>query len=214
MEGWPINPLDLVVLAIVLMSGVLALVRGFVREFMSLLTWALATGASAFAFPELQSFWRLQIESPLFADVANMAVSFIVVMIVMTVISHIVSETVKGKVVGSIDRSLGFVFGVLRGFLMICITYLVIGWFLPYDKHPKWVLEAQSQPLLAEGAETIRKMIPEAKFKIGEKGFGFDEAKDAAKDLINPMLLPTGPKETERTKEEKKSGSGRNLSVQ
>ena len=188
MENWPINPVDLIVILLILLSAVLALARGFVREFMSLVTWSGAAAASVFAFPHLQAFWRAQIEADLFADAANFAATFVGAMIVLPIISHLISQLVRGRVLGSIDRSIGFIFGAMRGALIVCLVYLVFGWFIPPDKMPDWAKEARTTPLLASGAEALKAYIPEAQFKMGEQKMGADEIKKAAEGAVG--ILP------------------------
>ena len=62
---------------------------------------------------------------------------------------------------GPLDRSLGLVFGFLRGALLICIAWLVLLWILPREDHPKWLKEARALPLVERGSVMLTTLIPE-----------------------------------------------------
>ena len=61
---------------------------------------------------------------------------------------------------GSCDRTLGFIFGVLRGFVFVAIAYLFYGWLLPYDKQEPWVRNAYSLPMIKSAGEGLLSFMP------------------------------------------------------
>jgi membrane protein required for colicin V production len=61
---------------------------------------------------------------------------------------------------GAFDRTLGFIFGVGRGFIFAAIAYLFYGWLLPYEKQDDWVRNAYSLPMIKSAGETMISFMP------------------------------------------------------
>ena len=62
-------------------------------------------------------------------------------LIIVSIISVKISDWVVDSAVGAFDRTLGFIFGLARGFVFVAIAYLFYGWLLPFDKQEDWVRE-------------------------------------------------------------------------
>ncbi len=154
------NIADVGVLLVILLSGLLALVRGFVREVLSVAAWVGAALATLYAFPYAQPFVREFIEIPWLADGAAGIAVFVVTLIVLSIVSHAISSRVNHSAFDALDKSLGLLFGLLRGAIVVCLIYLLIDWALPRDQHPKWLQEARSTPFVQEGARLIESIIP------------------------------------------------------
>ena len=69
-----------------------------------------------------------------------------------------------------IDRTLGFLFGLARGVFLVCVAYLVVVMALPQEADwPPWLRDAKSRPYLNQGAEMLRRFLPESlKLKSAE----------------------------------------------
>jgi membrane protein required for colicin V production len=160
MQPLPINPVDIAVVVVVLLSAALAFMRGFVREVLAIFGWIGAALAAVFGFPYLQPFVRLYVESRLLADVAAGVGLFLVGLILFSLLNHAISQRVRRSSVSSVDRSLGFLFGLVRGAFLLCLAWLALAWLMPPDKRPDWLNEARATPLLERGAELIRRAIP------------------------------------------------------
>jgi membrane protein required for colicin V production len=161
----PLTLLDFILLAIMLISGLLALMRGFTREVLSLVAWAAAAVAAYFAIkqPGLVEFAKTNIpylDKDILAQIGVGAAAFLVVLIVVSVISVKISDFVVDSAAGSFDRTLGFIFGVARGFVFAAIAYLFYGWLLPYDKQDAWVRNAYSLPMIKSGGEWLLTFMP------------------------------------------------------
>src|SRR5260221_997395 len=141
--------LDLILLGIMLISGVLALMRGFTREVLSLVAWGLAALAAYFAIkqPKLIDLAMPYVDKPILAQIAVGAVAFLLVLIVVSVISVRLSDLVVDSSAGAFDRTLGFFYGLARGFVLVAIAYLFYGWLLPVEKQDVWVKDAKSLPI-------------------------------------------------------------------
>jgi membrane protein required for colicin V production len=157
-----LNPFDFIVGATVLLSALLAFVRGFTREFLSFFAWAGAGVAAYFAFPYLQPFAQQQVQGKVYADALAIGGGFFLALLVLTIIGHQLSGKVKDSRLSSIDRSLGFAFGLVRGAVIVSLAWLFITWLYPTEaERPDWVRTAKLQSLLAHGGQFLRDQIPD-----------------------------------------------------
>ncbi len=158
----PFQILDIILVGIMLLSGILALMRGFTREVLSLLAWGLGAGAAYFAIQQqkLIDLVMPYVDKPILAQIAVGAVAFIVVLVVVSVISVKISDRVVDSAVGAFDRTLGFLYGLARGFAVVVIAYLFYGWLAPFDKQATWVREARSLPIIKMAGEMLIAYVP------------------------------------------------------
>ncbi|MEX2643577.1 MAG: CvpA family protein [Acetobacterales bacterium] len=161
MDSLPINLFDLAVIAIVLVSGVLAFFRGLVHEVLAIAAWVGAVLIAMHAFPVARPFLRSLIEMKLVADLATGALLFIVSLLVLTAITRTLARLVKGSALNAVDRSLGFVFGLLRGAVLVALAWMFATWVVPAQNYPDWILTAKTLPLVRQGADQIQHIIPE-----------------------------------------------------
>ena len=156
--------LDLILIGIMLISGGLALMRGFTREVLSLVAWGLAALAAYIAIvikkPNLIDLAMPYVDKLILAQIAVGLVAFLIVLIVVSVISVRISDLVVDSSAGAFDRTLGFVYGLARGFVLVAIAYLFYGWLLPFDRQEVWVREARSLPLIKTVDEYLLALMP------------------------------------------------------
>lgn len=161
MDNLPINPTDLAVIVVLLLSALVALVRGFVHELLSLLAWIGAALATVYGLPYVQPYTREVIAIPLIADIISGVGLFLVVLVVLSVTGRLVARGIQKSGLGPLDRSLGLLFGVLRGVLLVSVAWLLMVWALPnVDERPTWIAEAKSGPLLTWGAWQVNRLLP------------------------------------------------------
>jgi membrane protein required for colicin V production len=119
-----LNIVDYSVIGIILLSGLLALMRGFVREVLSLAAWVgayfIAAKEYKFAEPWTHKLIRNETGSTALAAV----IIFVVALTVLTLAGYFIARLIRGRTLTSIDRSLGFLFGLFRGALIVCLVYL------------------------------------------------------------------------------------------
>ncbi len=154
------NVIDLIVVAVILLSGIFALARGFVKEIMSIVSWVGAVFATLHGYNAANAFVRQFIDSPMIAMAIAGGGLFLVTLFTLSFVSGLVANRVRGSVVGSVDRSLGFVFGLVRGFVLVSIAYLALSWALPPEEQPKWVRAAKTMPLMERGAALLSAAAP------------------------------------------------------
>lgn len=153
--------LDVILIFMIFLSGFLAMLRGFTREILSILAWALAALSTLLVFPNYQSFARNYIEPAILADAALAIGTFIVVLIVVTLITTKISEKILDSQIGSIDRTMGFIFGGLRGLILVVIAFLFFSWLVPEENQPNWISGALSLNLLKNTGNAIVSLLPE-----------------------------------------------------
>lgn len=170
----PIHLLDVILVLIMLISGVLAMLRGLTREMLSIMSWALAALAVLFFFPLWRETLRYYIQPDMLADGILIATVFILVLILVSFITVRISDRVLDSRVGAVDRTFGFVFGLVRGLLLVVIAYLLIGVIVPKDKYPGWVVGARSLPFIESTGQAIISLLPDNPASIfkGERSGG------------------------------------------
>jgi membrane protein required for colicin V production len=153
--------LDLGVLAIVLISAVLAMVRGFTREVLAIASWGAAAVAAIYFHPLVLPFVKPYISKDTIALAASAAVVFFATLIIVSIITVKVSDAILDSKVGPLDRSLGFIFGALRGLLLCVIAFAFFNWLVPDKAQPEWVKNAKMKPLLQSTGDELMAMLPD-----------------------------------------------------
>lgn len=159
-SGFDFNLADAAIAAILLVSGGLAFFRGAVREMFSIAAWVGAAAATYYGFGAVQAYTREMIETAWIADALAGAAIFLITLIVISWLSSALSRRVKESRLGALDRSLGFLFGLARGALIVSIIYLLVAWAVPPDEQPDWMLEAKARPLVLRAARLVALAIP------------------------------------------------------
>jgi len=156
--------LDFILFGIMLVSGLLALARGFTRELLSLVAWGLAAGAAWYAIKQkaLMDIVLPHVDpaKPAIAQIIVGAAAFILVLIIASVIGVKISDRVVDSSAGAFDRTLGFLYGLARGLVLVAICYLFYGWLLPVEKQEDWVRNAVSTPTIRWVSNTMMAYMP------------------------------------------------------
>lgn len=155
-----IHTFDVAVIGLLLLSAIVAWSRGFVREVLSLLSWVGAVLVTVYAFEIVQPYVKQIITIDLFANVATALGLFTVTLILFGIIGGRIASAVGQSGQSAVDKSLGFLFGILRGGLLVSIAYLVLTWIIPWEEQPDWLREARTTPVIREAAVEIERLIP------------------------------------------------------
>jgi membrane protein required for colicin V production len=151
---------DVGVGVLVLISAILATARGLTREVLSLATWAGSAAIAVYMWQYHPEIARQYVAEQVIADIATVVVTFIVALIVLHLLTMRIADFVVDSRIGPIDRTLGFVFGVLRG-VLIAIVVTIFGIWLLGTNLPDWASNAQSLPYLRDMGNTLISMLPE-----------------------------------------------------
>jgi membrane protein required for colicin V production len=181
----PITIFDGILLAIMLFSGLLAMVRGFSREVLSVGSW-IAAAASAFYFyqqlsPFVANYTASISESKTIADIAAAGIIFLVTLIIVSLLTMRIADVIVDSRVGALDRSLGFAFGAARGLLLVVVPLMFYNWLVPdINKQPTWISNSKSKPMLESIGDSIVQLLPDtSEQSVIER---LDKLRDGASD--------------------------------
>ena len=151
---------DSAVLLIIALSVMLSIIRGAVREVLSLAAWVLAFWAAQIYTVEFAALLPETLSNTSLRLMASFALVFLTVLVVMSLVAILCSKLVKASGLSVADRSLGVVFGLARGFLMVLILVL-LGGLTSLPKQPTWK-DALFSSQLERVATYVKTWLPES----------------------------------------------------
>ncbi len=157
----PITLLDIILIVVMLISGLLAMVRGFMREVLSIVAWVLAAGATLYAYAKLLPFAKQYFNNDIVAAVAVVGGVFLLTLLIVSVVTVRISDMVLDSRVGALDRTLGFLFGLGRGLVIVVVAFMFFSWLVPDRSQPEWVRSAKSRIVLTGTGQWLMSMLPE-----------------------------------------------------
>jgi len=157
----PITLLDIILIVVMLISGLLAMVRGFMREVLSITAWILAAGATLYSYSKLLPLAKQYFNNDIVAAVAVVGGVFLVTLLIVSVLTIRISDMVLDSRVGALDRTLGFLFGLARGLVIVVIAYMFFDWLVPDRSKPEWVLHAKSKVVLSSAGDWLKGQLPD-----------------------------------------------------
>lgn len=131
------NWIDYAILGIIVLSAVISIARGFVREALSLMSWIAAFFISSrfyYCFTDYLTYFS----SGLIRNAVAIAILFVVTLIVCTIVSYVVGLVITKTGLTGIDRLLGVCFGLLRGILVVAAILFFVYTFTPLSKSEIW----------------------------------------------------------------------------
>lgn len=153
--------LDLALLGIVVVSALLSMVRGFTREILAIASWGAAAVAAYMLYPRVMPYLEHYIAKDTIRMIASIAIVFFVTLILVSIVTVKLSDAILDSKIGALDRTMGFLFGAARGFLLGVVAFLFFNWLVPPKSQPEWVATARSKPLLQATGDEIVAMLPE-----------------------------------------------------
>ncbi|MFC5385734.1 CvpA family protein [Aquamicrobium segne] len=156
----PITLLDGILIGFTLVSAMLAMVRGFSREVLSIASWAASAAAAYFFYKPVLPFVQPYIDNEKLAMAAAAAIVFLVALVVVTIITMKIADFIIDSRIGALDRTLGFLYGAARGILVVSVGLLFFNW-LAGERSPDWIADAKSRPLLESVGEKLESLLPE-----------------------------------------------------
>lgn len=165
MEGFTL--VDGVVIAVIVISAILAYSRGFVREAMSIAGWILAAIVAFIFAPQAEPLVK---EIPYLGDflgnscelgvIAAFAGVFAIALVVASLFTPLLSGAIRASALSSLDQGLGFIFGVARGLLLVAVAFLVYDRVVTTDAIPM-IDDSRTAAIFANSQEQIDDAIPE-----------------------------------------------------
>lgn len=164
MEGFTL--VDAIVAGVIVLSAILAYSRGLVREGMAIVGWI---GAAVVAFlfaarvqplvKELPVVGKFLADSCELSIVAAFVVVFAVALIVASLFTPLLSSAIHRTVLGGIDQGLGFLFGAVRGVLLVAVAFIVYDRALASEAIPM-VDQSRSIKIFAALQDELNAQIP------------------------------------------------------
>jgi membrane protein required for colicin V production len=161
MSSLPITLLDLIVIGVMLVSAVLAMIRGFIREVLSIAAWVIAAVTTLYAYSRLLPYAKSYFNNDIVAAAAVIGGTFLLTLIVVSIITVRFSDMVLDSRIGALDRTLGFLFGLGRGLIIVVVAFLFFAWLVPARTQPNWVTNAKSKVVLQSTGDWLMSMLPD-----------------------------------------------------
>lgn len=153
--------LDLGLIVIIFISALLAMLRGFTREVLAIASWGAAAVAAIYLYPLVLPYVKPHVGKDVVALAISAAIVFFVTLVVASLVTAKISDAILDSKVGPLDRSLGFVFGAVRGLLLCVIAFVFFTWLVPEKTQPEWVRSARMKPILQATGDQLMAMLPD-----------------------------------------------------
>ena len=157
----PITLLDVLLIVVMLISGLLAMIRGFMREVLSIAAWGIAAAAAIFLSPRITPLVQGYVSSDKIAQAVAIGGVFLVTLLIVSIITVRLSDMVLDSRVGALDRTMGFLFGLGRGLIIVVVAFLFFAWLVPDRSQPDWVRGAKSRVVLQGTGHWLMSMLPD-----------------------------------------------------
>src|SRR4051794_23879777 len=120
----PVTLLDLILLGVMLISALLAMIRGFMREILSIAAWGAAAITTLYLYSRLLPVAKGYFNNDYVAAGAVIGGVFLGTLLIVSVITIRVSDMILDSRIGALDRTLGFLFGLARGLVIVVVAFL------------------------------------------------------------------------------------------
>ncbi len=157
----PITLLDIILLLVMLVSGLLAMIRGFMREILSIGSWGVAELVTLYSYPRVLPLAKQYFASDSVATAVSAGGIFLGTLLIVSIITARLSDMVLDSRVGALDRTLGFLFGLARGLVIVVVAFLFFAWLVPDRSQPEWVRSAKSKLVLQNTGQWLMSMLPD-----------------------------------------------------
>ncbi len=127
----PITVLDIILLVVMLISALLAMIRGFMREILSIAAWVAAAIATLYLYPRLLPIAKAYFNNDIVAAGAVIGGVFLGTLLIVSIITVRISDMILDSRIGALDRTLGFLFGLGRGLIIVVVAFLFFDWLVP-----------------------------------------------------------------------------------
>jgi membrane protein required for colicin V production len=167
-SAFGLTALDLAVLAGIGLSAIVALARGFVREVLAIVGWVGAVIGTLQLFPLARQIASKWIEIQIIADVVAGLVLFVAILVALSMLAGAISRRVQQSSVNLLDRSLGFLFGLARGAVLVCLGYLLLSLAVASKEQPDYIQKMKLLGLIQTGSDWLYKFVPPDYRRKGE----------------------------------------------
>ena len=137
--------IDWAILIIIGLSAGISLLRGFVREALSLAGWVLAFFVAKGFYQEFSTLLTSYIDTPSLRYAVSWAALFVLTLTISGLVNYLLSQLIEKAGLSGMDRIMGMAFGALRGVLLVSLGVLLLREFTPVQQD-KWWKQSQLVP--------------------------------------------------------------------
>jgi membrane protein required for colicin V production len=164
MSDYSLNITDVAVAALIAISVLIGIIRGFVKEVLSIASWALALVAAGVAYKPSLPFWEGAVGDGVLAHIIAFSSVFVGVLATALIITARISRKVESGPLGGMDRAFGAGFGAVRAVTIICLAFLLFLGLRPGDKPhenlPAWLSKAETLPYIKKITVAVIDKLP------------------------------------------------------
>jgi membrane protein required for colicin V production len=131
------------------------------REILSIAAWLIAAVVTLYFYAKLLPFAKSYFNNDIIAAGVVVGGTFLVTLLIVSVITVRFSDMVLDSRIGALDRTLGFLFGLARGLIIVVIAFLFFAWLVPDRSQPDWVRSAKSRVVLQGTGDWLMSMLPD-----------------------------------------------------
>lgn len=140
------NWADWVIVAIIAVSALISLLRGFVKEALSLVSWALAFFVAVAFHQPMVSLLESSVAKPYVRDILAYVILFAGTLVLGSLATYLISMIVKRTGLSGTDRLLGMIFGTARGFIVVLASVILLPSLLNGVQQDEWWRSSQLIP--------------------------------------------------------------------
>lgn len=158
-----VSSFDIIILVAIFFSAVFSYRKGFVQETLHIASWASSIILIKWTFIYFEmGFIKIIGEQSTLTTVLSYVVNFVVMIFIMSYIVKKISRKIHATDFKHIDKSLGIIFGIARGILIMSVVYLGLLWLMPSsEKRPNWMKNSRSKPVLSVSLKVVLSVFPE-----------------------------------------------------
>lgn len=160
LEGLSINPLDAIVVMILIVFGIASYMRGFTASALTIAAWGGSFMITSYYAPSTIPYISDVVKPEMIAFIITYAVMFIFSLFLLKMIAGIVGKIIKDSNIGSLDSAMGLLFGLFSGMFVVSAVYMLTTPFISENNQPDWFQHAKSRPLIQYGASMISAVNP------------------------------------------------------
>lgn len=169
--------IDWVIIALITVSTLISLKRGFIKEALSLITWVGAFIIARTFHPQMQSLLEGTVETPLVRLIAAFAILFFATLIVGAIVNNLIGHLVRATGLSATDRVLGMGFGLLRG-VVVVVVGIAFTRYTPLAEDTWWRTSIMIDRLAVVEDWSRRTLGDEFARFLGPAGGGMDDSSD------------------------------------
>lgn len=157
-----IGLIDMIVLGILIFSVLFALYRGLVSELLGISAWILAGLGALYSYSPMQPVMKRFIENEKLAGLCGALLVGLVILVIMTIINAHIANKLRQSSLSGLDRLLGFVFGLLRGIVLIALLYMGASVILSDEYMAEVSKENVSVPYIQKTIQFMKNFVPKS----------------------------------------------------